>query len=419
MISQEKAKDEILNNTFFLGAERVEVLTGCGRASSEEVFAAFNHPKCEKSAMDGYSFQAADTKEASQASPIRLKLVETLTAGSPASSEIISGQAVRIMTGAVLPPGTDTVVPLEEASAKNGYVEIENPITVGECVRKAGDEVCAGTRILDRGEEIRATHVESLTLMGRTHLEVGRSPLVAIFSTGDEVIEPEDHRTVEGSLGYGQFYCSINYYMAALVLESGGVPLRLGIAKDTIEATVERILASKTADAVIITGGTGKGDNDLVGPAMADAGVHQIFKNISIWPGTYTAFGLLGRNLVFNIPGNPSAAHICYELFIRPALRKMAGYRSLGPFLQKVILGGDLRVKPREGFPTYVRGRVIFEESEGNLIAMPWKSENLPNSRMNAFLVSPAGVGKVSQGDIVQALLFSPPQQCDSNESPD
>ena len=244
MISQEKAKDVILDSASFLSTERVEVLAGYGRASSENIFAAFNHPKWEKSAMDGYGFQAADTSKASENSPIRLKLIKTLTAGSSAISEINSGEAVRIMTGAVLPPGTDTVVPLEEANVENGFVEIVNPMTVGECVRKSGDEVCEGSPILDRGEEIRATHIESLTLMGRTHLEVGRRPLVAIFSTGDEVIEPEDHRIDGGALGYGQFYCSINYYMAALVMEAGGVPLRLGVAKDTLEATVERILAS-------------------------------------------------------------------------------------------------------------------------------------------------------------------------------
>ena len=413
MVSLDEAKNAAVECAPFLGAEKVEVLKGWNRASADDVLAGFDHPRWDKSAMDGFGFRAADTAGASPASPIRLRLTETLTAGGEASADIGPGEAVRIMTGAVIPPGTDAVAPLEEAHAENGFVFIRNPAQAGQYIRKAGDEVGAGSRILDRGEEIRATHIESLTLMGRTHVEVGRRPLVAIFSTGDEVVEPEDHRTAEGALGHGQFYCSINYYMAALVMEAGGVPLRMGIAEDTLKSTSERVLACANADAVIITGGTGKGDKDLVAPAMTEAGVEMVFKNVDMWPGTYSAFGLLGRNLVFNIPGNPSAAHICYELFVRPALRRMAGYRDLGPRYQRVTLGAGIRVKAREGLPNFVRGRVVFGASDGRLIAMPWKSEDLPPSRMNAFLVVPAGTGEVRKGESADVLLFSPPQQDD------
>lgn len=411
MRSVEDARAAAVERAPFLGGEKVEVLSALGRAAAEDVIAAFNHPRWDKSAMDGFAFRAVDTQRATEASPVRLHITETLTAGGEAGSALSPGEAVRIMTGAVLPPGADAVLPLEEAQAENESLRLHRPVRAGQYVRKAGDEIRRGARLLDRGEEIRPAHVDSLATMGRTHVEVGRRPAVAVFSTGDEVVEPEDHRTVERALGHGQFYCSINYYMAALVMEAGGLPLRAGIAEDRVEALVERLLRCVHADAVLITGGTGKGDKDLVEPAMRRAGVEVVYKNVAMWPGTYSAFGLLGRALVFNVPGNPSAAHLCFELLVRPALRKMAGFGRLNPAPRKVLLGADLRVKAREGLPNYLRGRVAEDPSGGSWVAMPWRSEDLPPSRMNAFLVVPAGVEKLEAGDPVTAHLFSPPEE--------
>ncbi|MFQ5912578.1 MAG: gephyrin-like molybdotransferase Glp [Nitrospinota bacterium] len=416
MLSVDDARSVAIEKAPFLGPEKVEVLSALGRASAEDVCAAFDHPRWDKSAMDGFGFRAADIGQATSSNPVRLRITETLTAGGGAGGSLGPGEAVRIMTGAVLPPGADAVVPLEEAKAENGYLRIQSPARAGQYVRKAGDEIRQGARILDRGEEIRPTHIESLTTMGRTHVAVGRRPSVAVFSTGDEVVEPEDHRSVEGPLGHGRFYCSINYYMAALVLEAGGLPLRMGIAEDRMDAIVEHICRCAHADAVLITGGTGKGDKDLVEPALRKAGVEIVYKDVAMWPGTYSAFGLLGRNLVFNVPGNPSAAHICFEFFVRPSLRQMAGFRRLSPQLRRVRLGAELRVKPREGLPNYVRGRVMQDPADGSLAAMPWKSENLPPSRMNAFLVVPAGVGQLEKGDPVAATLFSPPWEADEGD---
>ncbi len=414
MISVADARDVAISRAPHLGPEKIEVLEALGRASAEDVFAPFSHPRWDKSAMDGFGFRAADTAGATPSSPVELSITETLTAGGEAGSSLGAYEAVRIMTGAVLPPGVDAVVPLEEAQAENGYLYFRGPTQVGQYVRKAGDVIPVGTCVLDRGDEIRPTHIEAVTTLGRTHLQVGRRPIVAVFSTGDEIVEPEDHRSIETTLGYGQFYCSINYYMAALVAEAGGVPLRMGIAKDMAEAISERILQCAYTDAVIITGGTGKGDKDLVEPAMRHAGVEIVYKDVAMWPGTYSAFGLLGRTLVFNVPGNPSAAHICFEFFIRPVLRQMAGFRKLLPRLRRVRLGADLRVKPREGLPNYVRGRVRHDPVDGSLVAMPWRSENLPSSRMNAFLVVAAGVGDVEKGNLVDAALLAFSDEDDS-----
>jgi molybdopterin molybdotransferase len=416
LISVKDARDIAISKALVLGSEKMEVLGALGRASAEDAVATFNHPRWDKSAMDGFGFRAADTTGAAPSSPVDLTVTETLTAGGEAGSSLGSHEAVRIMTGAVLPPGVDAVVPLEEAQAENGFLHFQRPTKAGQYVRKAGDGIAVGTRVLDWGDEIRPTHVEAVTTLGRTHLEVGRRPAVAVFSTGDEIVEPEDHRSIETALGYGQFYCSINYYMAALVMEAGGVPLRLGIAEDSTEAISERLLRCTHTDAVIITGGTGKGDKDLVEPAMRKAGVEMVYKDVAMWPGTYSAFGLLGRSLVFNVPGNPSAAHICFEFFIRPVLRRMAGFRQLFPRLRRVCLGADLRVKPREGLPNYVRGRVRHDPVDGSLVAMPWKSENLPSSRMNAFLVVPAGVGEVEKGDRVEAALLAYPDEDETQE---
>lgn len=411
MISVDDARAAAIEKAPFLGPEKVDVLSALGRAGAEDVIAPFGHPRWDKSAMDGFGFRAADTEKATPSSPVRLTITETLTAGGKPGGALGSAEAVRIMTGAVLPPGVDAVIPLEEAQAEDGSLRFLCRVDAGQYVRKAGCEIPSGARILDRGDEVRPAHVESLTTLGRTHLEVGRRPAVAVFSTGDEVVEPEDHRSVEGGLGHGQFYCSINYYMAALVMEAGGAPLRMGIAEDATDAIANRLDGAAHADAVIITGGTGKGDKDLVEPAMRKAGVEILYKNVAMWPGTYSAFGLLDRSLVFNVAGNPSAAHICFEFFIRPALRRMAGYRRLFRGLRNVRLGAELRVKPREGLPNYLRARVLQDPSDGSLVAMPWKSENLPPSRMNAFLVVPAGTGRVEKGERVAAAILSSPDQ--------
>ncbi len=405
MISVEEARSQALKEAAYLGWEKVEILRALGRPGGEEVAASLPHPRWDKSAMDGFALRSSDVSSAKPESPVSLPLSATLTAGDAPGATLGVGEAVRIMTGALLPPGADAVLPLEEGKGEGGQLRVSSPVSPGHCIRRAGAEIKKGQVILRRGQEIRPVHIETLATLGHTHVKVGLRPRVAVLSTGDEVVEPEDGRGEISTLREGQFFCSINYYMGALVLEGGGTPVRMGIAEDRMEAIVERIQQSASADLVIITGGTGKGDKDLVAPAMRQAGAEMIFKDVAMQPGTYSALGRLDRALLFNVPGNPPAAAICFEQFIRPALRCMSGHQDPGPHVRQVRLRADVRVKMRKGLTNFIRGRVV--EGEGGYEAVP-REPGAPSFKMNALIIVPAGVDQLKAGEKVMAQILSP-----------
>jgi molybdopterin molybdotransferase len=274
MIPVEEARERILANFARLEPEARPLLEALGQTLTEDVRAEFDIPPLDNTAMDGYAVQAASTSGASDTGPIELDVVGELAAGYVYDGEVGSGQAVRIMTGAPIPRGADSVVPFEETDetgrgvpSKVGYthgrVRVFKAARPGNNVRRAGEDVRAGEVVVPEGTVLRPAHIGVLASLGRATVKVTRRPVVAILSTGDEVIEPGQRR------GAGQIYDSNSYSIAAMVVRNGGVPLRLGIARDTIEDLTAKVREGLKADMLVTSAGVSRGDFDVVKDVLA------------------------------------------------------------------------------------------------------------------------------------------------------
>ncbi len=301
-------------------AETVALADAAGRWLAEDVLADGPWPATDRSAMDGFAFGLGEQEALPAGS--RLPVVGESLAGHPVAGTLPRGAAIRIMTGAVVPPGADTVVPVEHTSGYEGAeVELRELARRGQNVRPVGSEVRAGQLLLARGTRIRAAEVGALAVLGRVRVAVARRPVVAILATGDEVVPAEctplPHQVRESN----------SHALAAQVAECGGTALRLGIAPDE-EPPLRMLLARGLAEAdVLVTiGGVSKGTHDLVHTTLAALGVNAVFHGIQLKPGKPTFFGIApGARAVFALPGNPASCFTVFDLLVRPWLQRLCG----------------------------------------------------------------------------------------------
>ncbi|MDY7079119.1 MAG: molybdopterin molybdotransferase MoeA [Chloroflexota bacterium] len=325
VLSVEEALERILATVRVLEPEHVSLLEASGRVLAEAVTADRDIPPLTNSAMDGYAVRGADLVQV----PARLRVVGEVAAGHVSLIQVEHGTAVRIMTGAPVPTGADTVVRFEDTrlstSSEHGsdgaWVEILQAPLTGANVRPAGEDVRAGQVVLQPGQVLRPQEIGMLAAVGRTEVMVVRRPRVAILATGDEVV-PSDQTP-----GPGQIRDANSYTVAAQVQRYGGLPLLLGVARDQ-EALVRqgmRDALARQADLIITSGGVSVGDFDLVKQVLAAEG-EMHFWSLNIKPGRPLAFGVVDSVPLLGLPGNPVAAMISTELFGRPALLKMQGF---------------------------------------------------------------------------------------------
>ncbi len=323
MLSVEEALDQILSRVDRLGSERVELLACLGRVLAEPIPARFNVPPWPNSSMDGYALLSRDTREASPGNPVELKVVGTIPAGSVAGHPLRAGEVFRIFTGAPLPEGADSVIPQEEVQVQDSRIRVPRPVTAGEFVRPRGEDLRAGETALEVGQVIGPPEVGLLATLGRSRALVFRRPRVAILATGDEVVD------LGGEASGGKIPNSNSYALMAQVLEAGGEPLNVGVAPDDRELIEERLRWGLAADVLISSAGVSVGDYDLVRDALCRLGAELTLWQVAMRPGKPITFGSLGGRPVFGLPGNPVSAMVTFELFVRPALRKMAGHTGL------------------------------------------------------------------------------------------
>jgi molybdopterin molybdotransferase len=333
MISVEEARDRILALFARLEPEHKPLLEALGQVLAADVVAPFDIPPLDNTGMDGYAVRAADTTAAAEDAPRRLKVIADLAAGYVLDTPVGPGQAVRIMTGAPLPPGADAVVPFEETDERlrNPGEAARTPESVlvykeartAANVRFRGEDVKAGMVVVEAGRVIRASEVGVLASIGLSEVEVYRRPVVAILSTGDEITAPGE------PLMPGRIYDSNAHSIAAMVLKYGGIPRLLGIARDTIADLTARIHEGLDADMVVTSAGVSRGDFDVVKDVLAHEGEID-FWTVRMRPGKPLAFGSFhapgGRKVPhIGLPGNPVSSMVSFELFGRPALFKMLG----------------------------------------------------------------------------------------------
>ena len=317
VLSVEEALDRILATVRVLEPERVPLLEAAERVLAEAVAADRDIPPLDNSAMDGYAVRGSDLAQPGA----RLRVVGDVAAGYVSQVRVEPGTAVRIMTGAPVPAGADTVVRFEDTRADGEWVEILEVPAVGRNVRSAGEDVRAGQVVLEPGKVLRPQEIGMLAAVGCVDVAVARRPRVAILATGDEVVEPG------APPGPGQIRDANSYTVAAQVLRYGGVPLLLGVARDQEELVRQGIRGAldQGADLVITSGGVSVGDFDLVKQVLAAEG-EMHFWSLNMKPGRPLAFGVVDGVPLLGLPGNPVAAMISTALFGRPALRKMQGF---------------------------------------------------------------------------------------------
>ena len=395
MPSFHEARRIILENVAPLGAEVVPALDAVGRVVAEDVKAPFDLPRWDNSAMDGFALRAQDA-----AAPGGLRVSGYVPAGATPSGDLAPGTAVRVLTGAPLPPGTDTVVPIEETEERDGVVRLLRPVRAGAHVRRRGEDIRAGEAALTAGTVLGPAELSALASSSRLAVPVVRRARVAILSTGDELVEPG------APLAPGLIHDSNAWALAAAVRQAGAIPTVLGIARDDREALRRLLGEGLAADALVTSAGVSVGDRDLVREVLEELGVRQLFWKIDIKPGRPTAFGLAGRTPVFSLPGNPVATLLTFEQFVRPALLRMMGHaRVLRPLVPATLHGGLAR---RPGRVEFVRVRL--ERRADGLVATSAGDQATGMLktllRADGLVVVPAERGPIEPGGAVEVQVL-------------
>lgn len=400
MLTVEEARGRILAHIRPLPAERVPLTDALGRVLAEPAVAQDDLPPFANSAMDGYALRSRDAAGATPRSPRDLLLVGEVPAGSVFAGVVGPGEAVRILTGAPLPAGADAVLQQELTEVAGDRVRLLAEAPAGNNVRPAGDDLRRGQILLPAGSDIGPSEVALLAAAGVHPVAVARRPRVAILSTGDELAplgEP---------LRPGQIRESNGPYLVAAVLRAGGEPMALGVARDRADEIRAALERARAADLVLTSGGVSVGDYDLVKQILGEQG-NVDFWRVNMRPGKPLAFGLLGATPLLGLPGNPVSAAVTFELFGRPAIRRMQGARRVErPLVEVVYHGEDLARADRRHFV-----RVRLDAERGTLVATTTGAQgsHLISSLQgaSALLVVYEGEGVVRSGDVVPALLLN------------
>jgi len=401
VLSVEEALERILATVHVLEPERVDLLEAAGRVLAESVTADRDIPPLTNSAMDGYAVRGADVEQAGERSPVRLQVVGEVAAGTVSGAEVVPGTAVRIMTGAPVPAGADTVVRFEDTHQQGEWVEVLKATLAGKNVRPAGEDVRAGQVVLAPGKVLRPQEIGMLAAVGHTEVAVVRRPRVAILATGDEVV-PLDQPP-----GPGQIRDANSYTVAAQVQAYGGVPLLLDVARDQEELVrrgMREALARK-ADLIITSGGVSVGDFDLVKRVLAAEGEMR-FWSLNMKPGRPLAFGVVDSVPLLGLPGNPVAAMISTELFARPALRKMQGFTGWSRPVVVARLNQPIRRK--DGRRHYLRVRLHETETGTEATLTGDQGSGILTSLVQAdgLAVIPEEADHLHAGSEVQVILL-------------
>ena len=396
MLSVREALDLIVRAVAPLATERAGLLECVGRVLGEDVRSQRDVPGYANSAMDGYAVRYADLA----CPPTRLRVTATSSAGSREVPPVGTGEAIRIMTGAPIPPGADSVVRLEDTRQEGNDVAVEIAGVKGSHIRHPGEDVRAGDTVLRKGRRLGAADIGLAASVGRTLFLVHRRPCVAILSTGDELVEADE------PVASGQIVNSNAYMLAAAVREAGAIPLLLPIARDTRKEIHSAFEEAARADAILSTGGVSVGDFDFVKQVMDDLGVQRFFWKVAQKPGKPLTFGMLAGRPYFGLPGNSVSALVCFYLYARPALRRMAGHTALYLPTVAARLAHDL--KKTEGLTEFVRCRL--ERTGDQWLATSSGSQSSAVlssiSRGDGLVIAPAEQTQVPAGQVVRALLL-------------
>jgi molybdopterin molybdotransferase len=415
MISVEEARERILSFFSRLPIERKPLLDALGQVLAEDVVAPFDIPPLDNTAMDGYAVRAADTTGATEADTRVLRVVANLAAGYVSATAVGPGEAIRIMTGAPMPPGSDSVVPFEEtdeperavgeAPTRGDFVRVFKGAEVGANIRYRGEDVRLGQVVVPTGRVVRPSEIGVFASLGLSEVSVYSRPVVAILSTGDEVTEPGQ------PLLPGRIYDSNAQSIAAMVHKSGGVPKLLGIAQDTVEDLTARVHEGLSADMIVTSAGVSRGDFDVVKDVLAREGAID-FWTVRMKPGKPLAFGAFkapdGRSVPhLGLPGNPVSSMVSFELFGRPALFKMLGRSDWQrPVLRAITRDAVINSDARRFYARCIVSRGEDGRYYADLTGPQGSGILTSMSAANALTIIPEDVPRAEPGEEIDVMML-------------
>ena len=405
MIAFEEARKIVLDSVSPLEPVDVPILDALGLVAAEEVKATEQIPPFDNSAMDGYAVRAEDTAGASRHNPVELKVLMDLPAGRHTDQVVGPGEAIRIMTGAPVPPGADAVVQVELTErAAEGRVRILAEHKKEKNIRLAGEDIALGQSVVLNGDEIGPAKIGMLASVGRAKIKVVRRPVVAILATGDELLDAAE------PLEPGKIRSSNSYTLISQARACGAEARYLGIARDTKDEVRAHLDRGLSADMVVSSGGVSVGDYDFVKDALEELGVELKFTKVAIKPGKPTVFGLLGGKPVFGLPGNPVSSMVTFEQFVRPALLKMMGKRRLLRPVVDAVLEQDISKKPER--MSLIRAVARKEGSQYRVSTTGPQGSGILVSMdiANAIIMFMPGTERLKKGERVKVQLIDMPE---------
>jgi molybdopterin molybdotransferase len=389
-----------LNSISPLGGEEISIMEASGRVLYEDIVSDASIPSLDDSAMDGYAIIADDTKGASRDFPVKLHVVGEIQAGgSVIGKKVSKGTAIRIMTGALMPEGADSVVRHEDTDERAGRVSIFREIAKYENRRFAGENIKKGDRVLQRGDRLKSADVGILASLNYGRVRVYEQPTVSIISTGDEIAE------IGEEIRVGQIRNVSAYTLYSEARKYGALPDYLGIAKDTLEDTKEILLRALKSDVIISTGGVSKGKYDLVKKVYSDMGIEIQFERVRLKPGAPCLFGKKGNKLFFGLPGYPVPTLIAFMQFVRPALLRLMGAQRINKpvvdaFLEEDINSSRIHHLLRGCFT--IKNNEFYVSTTGNQKPSVLRSM----SAANCLITVPEHIVEVKAGDKVPIELI-------------
>ena len=393
LLNVDTALTNILGSVTKLGHETVPLIRALDRIIAEDIAAPINLPSFDNSAMDGYAIHAADSWAASATNPVSLAVVMDILAGAASTGRLEKGQAARIMTGAPLPAGATAIIPVEDtddnwqkgdSSPPPARVSIRRRADEGAHIRRVGENVPAGARVMAAGSLIRPAELGMLAAIGQAEVKVIRKPKTLILTTGDELVD------IDQSPAPGKIRDTNSYTVAGLIRQAGGVPVRLPIASDSLDSIrrLYRTALDQQPDMLISSAGVSVGAADLVKVVMEELGDIRFWR-INMRPGKPLAYGEIQGIPFFGLPGNPVSAMVTFEIFVRPALAKMAG-RRYQPQIIQAKTAADMQSDGRRSY-----NRVTLARIDGETVA---QSTGIQSSGALMSMVLADGLAVIPEG---------------------
>ena len=399
----EEALSALLPRVKPLPTERVFIKDALGRFLAEDITADTDKPLFDNSAMDGFAVREEDIKDAEEDKPVSLRITGESSAGGEKPPGLEPGTAVKIFTGAPIPQGADTVVPVEYTQTKDGTVLIKRAFKKGANIRRKGEDLKKGEIVLKKGHHVRGYEVGMLAFLNRSTVLVHRKPKVAILSTGDELLEVGEPQTRDS-----QIRSSNHHMLYALVESAGGEAHQLGIAPDDPQELLHVLKSCRDYDIFVTTGGVSMGEKDYIQYLVKEVGVDVLFHRLRIKPAKPVLFGTYGENkLFFGLPGNPVSCAVAFDLFLYPAIRTMLGAKDI--FRTKVRARLVKAFKRRDAYRReFARARVWFEKGEFLCEPHQKQQSHMLTSvvEANAYMIVMEDVKEIQEGEEVEVILI-------------